>query len=384
MNSWSAGHPVCLNSLMHSKRHAVFVSAGKLPEELRHVLLKRHGQPQTDMVVRAPRLLATFDSAADAERVSGQLQRQGFKTLMTGPEQPPAREGWLVVRSITRKNDGWLLTTNTHDLILTADRVETMSSLSWRPEKGSATRAVLLELKDPTEFLFFDGANLAPPQLAGPNLEGLKRLSEFLEQLGAASPKGFRTHSRQFTSTQLFDDDLDDDALEQALLIVHRLDTVQAPTPGPLHRRPANTSLIEFTALARVSSGVMLLTGLGALATSLIALVPLVWLNLTAAVETVVLAALGVLWGSLRVQWAYRVLGERALPFISGIVTKGLRISPAWLVVDLVLLATIGHNFSEGVAATVLKILFGLQLVATLPTLGALVEQTREENDAAP
>ena len=134
-----------MRAAMYAARHAVFVGPGKLPGELREVLHRRAGAPQPDIAIQVPRLLALFDSAAEAERVASQLQRLKLGAMVAGPEQPPIETTWAVARSLEFFDGRWRATTEQAESVtIDPGAITAVTQVDWRPVDGPADRAVLL------------------------------------------------------------------------------------------------------------------------------------------------------------------------------------------------------------------------------------------------
>jgi hypothetical protein len=163
---------------MYASEHCVFVGPGRLPEELRKVLLVRQGAPQPDLTINAPRLLALFETAVEAERMAGQLQRLRLRTLLAGPEQPPAEDAWLSASALAGEGARWTASLDGgEERALDLGAFTSLAVVEWRPA-GGADRAVLVRTPALERPLLLRARTLGG---RGSAFEGLRRLNELLD-----------------------------------------------------------------------------------------------------------------------------------------------------------------------------------------------------------
>jgi hypothetical protein len=180
---------------MFASRHAVFVGAGRLPKELRDVLLARQGAPQADVALNSVRLLSFFDSAVDAERVSGQVQRLKILALVVGPEQPPADADWIPVAQLTVADDAFSMP-GLGRTVPFAD-VSRAAVVDWRVATGSLERAVLVVVGD--QHLFFRASTMEIDRAVS-STAALRVLTSLTEGLSRA---GVELRSRKLTPEEV-------------------------------------------------------------------------------------------------------------------------------------------------------------------------------------
>jgi hypothetical protein len=207
---------------MYASQHCVFVGPGRVPEELRTVLLVRQGAPQPDLAIHVPRLLSFFDTAVDAERIAGQLQRLRLKTLMAGPEQPPAEDAWLLATSLEGEGDRWVVGLGAGgDRALDLETLSSLAVVEWRPP-GTADRAVLVRAPGLERPLFLHARRLATP--AAP-FEGLRRLNALLDACEDHPGTRGLLRRRRLTPEELGAPTLSGDLLPLALAVVDAVDS---------------------------------------------------------------------------------------------------------------------------------------------------------------
>jgi hypothetical protein len=210
---------------MYASEHCVFVGPGRLPDELRRVLLVRQGAPQPDLAVNTPRLLSFFDTAVEAERMAGQLQRLRLRALMAGPEQPPAEDAWLAAVALEGRSGAWEVTTSAGGTLgFELEALSTISVVEWRPE-GGADRAVLVRAPDLEQPLFLHALRLGS---RGGAFEGLKRLHELLDACEDQPAVRALVRRRRLTPRDVGAPTLTGDLLPLALAVVDAVD-------GPRH-----------------------------------------------------------------------------------------------------------------------------------------------------
>ncbi len=240
---------------MYASRHAVFVGSGRLPKELRDVLLKRQGAPQADLALNHVRLLSLFDSAADAERVSGQVQRLKIGSVVAGPEQPPADTAWVPVPQLTV--DERFATLPTLGRTLAFVDVNRVTVVDWRAGER-IDRAVLLTVGS-QRFLVRASMLQVDRQLAGSNMAALRVLTSLVDGLVR---EGVELRARRLTPDDLGAPDLEGDLLPLALAVVDAIDQPQPPraqTGLPVELVPVKADRLVL----RVGAGGLAMVALG-------------------------------------------------------------------------------------------------------------------------
>ena len=370
---------------MFATRHAVFIGPGKLPDELRQVLLQRAGSPQPDIAIQTPRLLAFFDSAADAERIASQVQRLKLGVAIAGPEQPPAEDAWLQARALKKLDAGFRVTLHTGDeLTLDPAAITAVTLVDWRPATGTADRAVLLTSRE-TRPILARASRLDSVSSHSLPLEGIKRLNELLDAIGAAGQPSVRVRTRRVSEDDFGAGVLTGDLLPLAVATIDAVDSLQGELPRPLTpstaalpQRPSYSALGAFTAWA------LYLGSLVGLAASLGLLTLAVMLfNLTTGVIGLSMFA----WGTRRFMWsrwlARSVWGPTTPVPAWPISPAEAGLTPALpeLALDAVLLgcAGLGAVFNAGLPqhASVAALLFSLGAVFT--SMAAVAEAWKRE-----
>ena len=213
---------------MFASRHVVFAGPGRLPRELRDLLLKRQGAPQSDLAVQPSRLVSFFDSAAEAEKVAGQLQRLKIAAVVAGPEQLPAEAGWLLVEELELDADRVRVTTaNQEHRDFTPADLKTLTVVDWRPEEGQADRAALLRLKDFHRPLYFRALRLR----TGAPHEGLRLLTALIDRCQAALPVEAVSRQRKLSPEAVGAPTLSGDLLPLGLAFVDALQPPSSHSP---------------------------------------------------------------------------------------------------------------------------------------------------------
>ena len=294
---------------MFAPRHTLFIGPGKLPDELRHLLVKRAGAPQPDIALQVPRLLAIFENAADAERIASQIQRLKIGVAVAGPEQPPAEVGWAVATSFEFFDKTWRVATQTGDsqVFAPAD-VTAITLLDWRPDEGAADRAVLLTLRDARPVMLRASLLDTVSRHSVP-IEGLRRLNEFLDAAALVLTPELRVRSRRLAEADFRGAGLElkGDLLPLVLSVVDIVDTLPGQLPLPLQGKAAPSAQKPAfqTGLATLSAWVLYLVSLGSLVLSIafFTITALTWDLVSIAVNCTIGLALGA-WGTRRFMWA--------------------------------------------------------------------------------
>jgi hypothetical protein len=240
---------------MYASRHAVFVGSGRLPKELRDVLLKRQGAPQADLAMNHVRLLSLFDSAADAERISGQVQRLKIGSVVAGPEQPPADADWLKVPQLTVEER--FVTLPTLGRTLAFVDVNRVSLVDWRMGER-VDRAVLLTM-GAQRFVVRASTVRVDQQLASSSLAALRVLTSLVDGLVR---EGVELRSRRLTPEDFGAPELEGDLLPLALAVVDAIDQPQPPraqTGMPVELVPVPPDRLAL----RVGAGGLAMVALG-------------------------------------------------------------------------------------------------------------------------
>jgi hypothetical protein len=295
---------------MYAPRHAVFVGPGKLPAELREVLHRRIGAPQPDIPIQVPRLLALFDSAAEAERVAAQLQRLKLGAVVAGPEQPPSTDGWTVARTLERSDGRWRVTSVTGEL-LTIDPAEVtgITIVDWRPLDGAADRAMLVTLREGRP-VFVRASVLDQVSAHSLPLEGMQRMSDFLERAGHEFPADLRVRTRRLAQADFQPDELTGDLLPLAVHVVDAVDTLPGqlprPLPGPTSNSSQRTSSDRLAVATPAPGGVIAAWTLFGLSIPALGYA-LASLTFALAMSSVITGAVSLLvgaWATRRYMWA--------------------------------------------------------------------------------
>lgn len=223
---------------MYAPRHLVFCGPGRLPAELRAVIAKRTGTPQSDLPVMAPRLLGVFDSAAEAERVAAGLQRLKIGSLVAGPEQPSAQEGWTVARTLELFASRWRVTTvEGVTTVIEPEQLQAITVVDWRPEDAAVDRAVLLRPRDGGRPVLVRASTIDDVSpLATPG-RGLQLIGQLLDDCAGAMPQDARARQRKLIPAELESELLGVDLLPLAIAMVEALDTQPWDIPRPISRR---------------------------------------------------------------------------------------------------------------------------------------------------
>ncbi len=211
---------------MFATRHAVFVGPGRLPKELRDVLLRRQGAPQTDLPVNTVRLLAIFDSAVDAERICGQVQRLKIAAVVAGPEQPVAEAAWASVAEFSVDQAGPNLVLP--DQTVPLREVTRATVIDWREGEG-LDRGVLLHVGARRLFLRSSTMRVDRQTISTP-AAGLRTLNEVVTELVRL---GVPVQTRKLTPEELGAPTLTGDLLPLALAVVDALDQPVASLAPP-------------------------------------------------------------------------------------------------------------------------------------------------------
>ena len=294
---------------MFAPRHTLFIGPGKLPDELRHLLAKRTAAPQPDIAVELPRLLATFESAADAERIASQIQRLKIGVAVAGPEQPPAEVGWAIATSFEFFDKTWRVATQTGDsqIFAPAD-VTAITLLDWRPDEGAADRAVLLTVRDARPVMLRASILDTVSRHSVP-MEGIRRLNEFLDAAALVLTPEVRVRSRRLAEADFRGAglELQGDLLPLVLWVVDSVDTLPGQLPLPLQGKPPPSVLKPAfqTGLTALSAWILYLVSLGSLGLSIafFTITALTWDLVSIVMNCTIGLALGA-WGTRRFMWA--------------------------------------------------------------------------------
>lgn len=294
---------------MFAPRHTIFIGPGKLPDELRLVLAKRAGAPQPDIAIQVPRLLATFDNAADAERIASQIQRLKIGVAVAGPEQPPAEGGWAVATSFEFFDKTWRVGTSTGDSQVFAPQdITALTLLDWRPDEGAADRALLITLRDARPVMLRASVLDTVSRQSVP-MDGLRRLNEFMDAASLVLTPEVRVRSRRLSEAEFRGtaSELTGDLLPLVLAVVDAVDTHPGQLPQPLQGKPpaATRKPAHQTPIAALSAWILYLISLPSLVLSLAYWTIAVFtLSFTAiAVNGTIGLALGA-WGTRRFMWS--------------------------------------------------------------------------------
>jgi hypothetical protein len=233
---------------MFSSRHAVFVGPGVFPPEVREALSRRGVVfEETDV----PRLLAAFESASDAERLAGDLQRAQVSTVVIGPEQPPIEDSWFVATSLDEFNGQWKAVNAAGELkVLSLREVTGVSIVDWKPTTGLLDRALLVHLPE-SRSVFVRATTIDEVSAGQTPHEALRRMNLFVDAASLEMPPTARLRSRTMAPEPLQARGLEGDLLPLALAIVDQVDGVQAMLHGPLGPRSSDLAPLpaEYTAV---------------------------------------------------------------------------------------------------------------------------------------
>lgn len=295
---------------MFAVRHAVFVGPGKLPDELRQVLSKRVSAPQPDIAIQVPRLLAIFESAADAERVASQVQRLKLGVAVSGPEQPPAELSWAVARNVSTTDPRWKLEATTGETMEFAPTdVTAVTVLDWRPQEGAADRAALFTLREQKPVMLRASLLDSVSRHSVP-IDGLRRINDVLDAVALVLPPETKVRSRKLEEKDFRGPggELTGDLLPLVLSVVDAVDTAPGQLTQPLtgkqsapQRPPAH-----HTDLTALCAWVLYLASLGGVLLSFAFFTTAaVAFSITAGVAGLALGA----WATRRFMWS-RWLGH--------------------------------------------------------------------------
>lgn len=220
---------------MYAPRHLVFAGPGKLPEELRSVIARRTGSPQSDLPAVAPRLLGIFDNASEAERVAAGLQRLRIGAMVAGPEQPPVEEGWAVARSLELFAGQWRAATEA-GVVTAIDPalLTTITIIDWRPAERPVDRAILLRFRDGSRPVLLRASAIDDVSAQATPGRGLQTLGQLLDTCGADMPPDARVRQRKLTPEELDEPTLGIDLLPLAVAMVEQLDEAPHELSRPL------------------------------------------------------------------------------------------------------------------------------------------------------
>lgn len=332
---------------MFAHRHAVFIGPGKLNDELRAVIARRAGAPQPDIAIQVPRLLATFENAADAERIASQVQRLKLGVAVAGPEQPPAELGWSVAKSFGYFDKAWRAVTTTDEVThFQAHDVTAVTLLDWRPDEGAPDRAALLTLREGKPVMLRASLLDEVSRHSAP-LEGIRRINELLDAASLVLTPETRVRSRRLNEADFRGGELTGDLLPLVLAVVDGVDTMPGALPQPLQGKrvvlPPETA--HQTGLAAISAWVLFVVSLFALVLSLgYFTVAALTVGLTPGLAGLALGA----WGTRRFMWA-RWLGRQNWGEATPIPTwpiaasePGIKPTAFELVLDTVTLCSVG------------------------------------------
>jgi len=377
---------------MFAQRHALFVGPGKLPDELRQVLAKRAHAIAPDIAIQVPRLLAIFDTAAEAERVSSQVQRLKMSVATAGPEQPPAELSWSVARSLTFFGDQWRLeTTASEHLAFAPKDITAITLLEWRPDAGAADRAVLITLREQKPVMLRASLLDTVSRHSLP-MFGLRSINEVLDAASLALTPDVKIRSRKLNEADFRGGELTGDLLPLILAVVDAVDTMPGELPQPLQgKRTAPTVTPPHrTALAALSAWVLYLMSLPTLVLSLAFFTIAALTFFTSIFLGVLNGLLGVVlfaWGTRRFMWSRWLArsnwGEGSPvpawpihPNEPGIQPKPLELSLDALALVLI---SVGVFFSEGVARQLSIWSLPFLLVTVLTSTAAVYEAWQRE-----
>lgn len=178
-------------------------------------------------------MLAAFDSGADAERAATELQRSGLSTLIAGPEQPPATDGWFITHALEHNSGAWWL----HEedgppRKLAPAQLRAITVVDWQEDGALTDRAVLLRTGDGASPMFLRATVLAGGSTPEPRLKSqLQALDKLLLGL-ADSTHGARARHRTLGPEDFAGAGLAMDFLPLGLTFVEGLDPTPWSLPG--------------------------------------------------------------------------------------------------------------------------------------------------------
>jgi hypothetical protein len=372
---------------MFAARHALFVGPGKLPDELREVLSKRAHAPQPDIAIQVPRLLAIFDSAAEAERIASQLQRLKLGVAVAGPEQPPAELSWAVAHTLELTAVPWRVTTTSLEAVTFGPGdVTALTLLDWRPDELAADRALLITLRDAKPVLLRASALDSVSRQSVP-IGGLRIINEFLDAAAALLSPEVKVRSRRLAEGDFRAGGvLEGDLLPLVLAAVDTVDTMPGELPTPLHGRPAAAPQrpVHQTGLAAAAAWVLYLVSLPSLALSF------AYFTIAALSFGVIAALIGLslgAWGTRRFMWSRwlaRANWGDASPIPSWPIharEPGIQPRPLELVLDAAALffVCMGVLFGEGLLRELSLWSLPFILLAVLTSAGSVYEAWQRE-----
>lgn len=288
---------------MYAARHALFVGPGKLPDELRQVLLKRAGEPQPDIAIQVPRLLAILESASEAERLASQLQRLKLGVAVAGPEQPPAELSWTIASGLELSGTPWrVLSQGAEPVSFTPADVTALTLLDWRPDEGAADRALLISLRE-AKPVVLRASTLDSVSRHSVPLEGIRVINEFLDAAAAVLSPEVKVRTRRLAEADFRGDVLEGDLLPLVLAVVDAVDTLPGELPTPLRGRPSTPPPrpVHQSSLAATAAWVLYLVSLPSLVLSL------GYFTIAALSFGVLATIIGLLlgaWGTRRFMWS--------------------------------------------------------------------------------
>ncbi|MFT3708190.1 MAG: hypothetical protein QM817_11105 [Archangium sp.] len=373
---------------MFAVRHAVFVGPGKLPDELRLVLSKRAGAPQPDIAIQVPRLLAIFESAAEAERIASQVQRLKIGVAVSGPEQPPAELSWAVARNFSVTEPRWKVDASTGDSFdFSPKDITSVTLLDWRPDEGAADRAVLLNLREQRPVMLRASLLDTVSRHSVP-MDGLRRINEVLDAAALVMVPETRVRSRKLNEADFRGGaaELTGDLLPLVLSVVDSVDTAPGTLPQPLQGRvhAQQRPPPHHTDLTALCAWVLYLASLAGLVLSLAFFtVSVVAISIIAGVIGLALGA----WGTRRFMWS-RWLGQAnwgdrtpipSWPINSG--EPGIQPRPFELGIDAITLfvVALGVMLGEGLLRSLSLWSLPFVLVAVLTSTVSVYEAWQRE-----
>ncbi len=375
---------------MFAHRHTIFVGPGKLPDELRQVLIKRAGAPQPDIAIQVPRLLAIFENASDAERIASQVQRLKIGVAVAGPEQPPAEVGWGIATSFEFFDKTWRAGTSIGDLqVFSPADVTAITLLDWRPDEGAPDRAALLTLRDARPVMLRASVLDTVSRQSVP-MEGIRRINEFLDAAALVLTPEVRIRSRRLTEADFRGAGLEltGDLLPLVLSVVDAVDTHPGQLPQPLQGKPQIpvSKPAHQTGLAALSAWILYLVSLSAIVLSL-AFFTIAVLTISTAflVSTCIGLALGA-WGTRRFMWS-RWLGRanwgESTPIPSWPIAAsepGIQPRPLELILDAIALVAVCMGaLGEGLVRSISLWSLPFILLAVLTSAVAVYEAWQRE-----
>jgi hypothetical protein len=372
---------------MFAPRHTVFIGPGKLPDELRLVLARRAGKPQPDIAIQVPRLLATFESAAEAERLASQVQRLKIGAAVAGPEQPPAEVGWAVATAFEFFDLTWRVTTSTSETFTFSPQdITAITLLDWRPDEGAADRAVLLTLREGKPVMLRASVLDTVSRQSVP-IDGMRRINELLDAAANVLTTDVRVRSRRLNEADFRGDEAEKqaDLLPLVLGVVDAVDTLPGALPRPLQNKapPTPERPAHRTTLAALSAWVLYLLSLPALVVS-IAYFTIAVMSLGITQGLIGLALGG--WGTRRFMWSRWLAranwGERGPIPTWPIAPSERGISPNAfeLAIDVIALFLVGLGcFGEGLPRALSLWTLPFLLVGVLVSAASVYEAWQRE-----